>query len=74
MSHVLIVNPNTNQTVTGWLAEEARRVAPAGVEILAVNADSGLAALQTPQDVEQAGDAVVAAIALHAPPCITANL
>jgi Asp/Glu/hydantoin racemase len=65
MSRLLLVNPNADRTVTGWLADEARRVAPAGVEIVAVNADSGLAALQTPEDIEIAGRAVVDAIAAH---------
>ena len=63
MSRVLIVNPNTNQMVTRWLAEEARRVALPGVEIVAINAASGLAALQTPQDVATAARAVIEAIA-----------
>jgi len=67
MSRLLIVNPNTNQTVTRWLIEEARRVAPPAIELVAVNADSGLAALQTPEDVERAGHAVVGAVASHAP-------
>jgi Asp/Glu/hydantoin racemase len=62
MSRVLIVNPNTSETVTRWLAEEARRLAPAGVEIIAVNAASGLEALQKLQDLETAGHAVVQAI------------
>ena len=66
MNHLLIVNPNTNVAVTRWLAEEARRVAPRGVEIIAVNAASGLEALQTPDDVETAGRAVVRAIQAHA--------
>jgi len=63
MRRLLIVNPNTNAAVTGWLAEEARRVAPEGFEILAINAESGLQALQTPDEVETAARAVVQAIA-----------
>ena len=66
MKRLLIVNPNTNVSVTRWLAEEARRAAPEGFEIVAVNADSGLEALQTPEDIETAARAVVRAIAAHA--------
>jgi len=61
MSRLLIVNPNTSLAVTAWLTEEARRVAPVGVEIVAVNAETGLAALQTPEDIETAARAVVQA-------------
>lgn len=66
MKRILIVNPNTNLVVTRWLVQEARRVAPRGVEIIAVNAASGLEALQTPDDVETAGRAVVRVIEAHA--------
>jgi allantoin racemase len=57
-----IVNPNTNLAVTRWLGAEARRVAGDGFEIVAVNADSGVAAIQTPAELEIATLAVVAAI------------
>jgi Asp/Glu/hydantoin racemase len=66
VKRLLIVNPNTNVAVTRWLAEEARRVAPAGVEMLALNADSGLAALQTPADIGIASRAVARAIQAQA--------
>jgi allantoin racemase len=66
MSRLLIVNPNTNAAVTRWLADEAARVAPEGTEIIAISAESGLAALQTREDVEIAGRAVVRAIEAHA--------
>ena len=66
MNRLLIVNPNTNAAVTRWLGDEAARVAPEGTEIIAISAESGLAALQTPEDVEIAGRAVVRAIAAHA--------
>jgi allantoin racemase len=65
MSPLLIVNPNTSAAVTRWLGEEAARVAQ-GTEIIAVSAESGLAALQTSEDVELAGRAVVQTIADHA--------
>ena len=64
---LLIVNPNTNARITSWLAEEARRVAAPDVVIEAVNAESGFAALETPEQVEAASAAVVAAIVARAP-------
>ena len=63
--HLLIVNPNTNAQVTHWFAEEAARVAGDRFEIVAVNAESGLAALQTPEDIETAERAVVEAVRAH---------
>jgi allantoin racemase len=62
MKRLLIVNPNASKAVTHWLAEEARRVVGDAFEIVAVNANSGLAALETPEDIEFAGNAVVRAI------------
>jgi allantoin racemase len=61
-----IVNPNTDLAVTRWLGAEARRVAGDAFDVVAVNADSGVAAIQTPAELEIAARAVVAAIA--APP------
>jgi len=60
---LLIVNPNTSKKVTGWLAAEARRVLSASWDIVAVNAASGLAAIETPADLTIAAQAVVSAIA-----------
>ena len=65
MRRLLIVNPNTDSSVTRWLAEEAGRVAGDDAEILPVNADSGLAAIQTPWDIDVAACAVVAVVAAH---------
>lgn len=56
---LLIVNPNTSASVTRWLAEEAKRVAGEHVEVTAVNAPSGLSAIQTPDDLLQAARVVV---------------
>jgi allantoin racemase len=64
---LLIVNPNTNVRVTEWLAAEARRVLAARCEVVAVNAESGLEAIETPEHVRIAANAVVAAVA-SAPP------
>ncbi len=61
-----VVNPNTDVRITRWLAEEARRVAGEAFEIVAVNAASGVAAIQTPEEIERAGAAVVSA--LSSPP------
>ena len=59
---LLIVNPNTDARITGWLAAEARRVAGGRFEVEAINADSGLAALETPEHVRLAGEAVLRAL------------
>ena len=59
---LLIVNPNTDARITGWLAEEARRVAGGRFEVEAINADSGLAALETPEHVRLVGEAVLRAL------------
>jgi allantoin racemase len=59
---LLVVNPNTSVSVTRWLAKEAERVACGRVEIGAVSAPSGLAAIETPGDLIRAADAVVGAI------------
>jgi allantoin racemase len=56
---LLIVNPNTSASVTRWLAEEAKRVAGEHVEVTAVNAPSGLSAIQTPEELLQAARVVV---------------
>ena len=63
---LLIVNPNTSASVTGWLAEEARRVAGDHLAVTAVNAPSGLAAIQTPDELLQAAQVVVATIEAYA--------
>jgi allantoin racemase len=58
---LLIVNPNTNVQVTAWLREEAARVAT-DFDVVGINAASGLAAIQTPDDSGKAAQAVVDAI------------
>jgi allantoin racemase len=63
---LLIVNPNTSAPVTRWLAEEAERVAGGRAEIAAVNAPSGLAAIETPDHLEQAAKVIVATIEANA--------
>jgi len=59
---LLIVNPNANFEVTAWLAAEARRLIGASAEVIAVNADSGLPAIQTPEDLQRASESVVSAV------------
>ena len=61
----MIVNPNTDVRVTGWLAAEARCVAGENYQIVAVNAASGLAAIETPDQVAEAAPAVEAEIVAH---------
>jgi allantoin racemase len=60
---LLIVNPNTNAQVTEWLREEAARVAADDFDVIGVNAASGLAAIQTPDDSRRAAEAVADAVA-----------
>ncbi len=55
---LLIVNPNTNVQVTEWLREEAARAAADDFDVIGVNAASGLAAIQTPDDNRGAAQAV----------------
>jgi allantoin racemase len=59
---LLIVNPNTSACVTRWLADEAKRVAGERTEIVAVNASSGIAAIQTSDDLLRAAQVVVTTI------------
>jgi len=63
---LLIVNPNTSAAVTRWLADEAERVARDRVEIAAVNAPSGLAAIETPDHLIRATQVVVGTIEAEA--------
>jgi Asp/Glu/hydantoin racemase len=62
MRELRIVNPNTDTSVTRWLRDEAKRVVGDSFEVIAVNADSGLAAIQTPAEIEVAARAVLSAI------------
>ncbi len=65
-ARLLIVNPNTSASVTRWLADEARRVAGGLVEVAAVNAPSGLPAIETPDDLARAALVIVATIEAEA--------
>lgn len=59
---ILIVNSNTTESVTRTVELEARRVASAGTEILAVTAPFGVPAIETPADAEIAADATLEAL------------
>jgi len=61
-TRLLIVNPNTSACVTRWLAEEAMRVAGGRAEIVAVNAPSGIAAIETPEQLARAAKVIVGTI------------
>jgi Asp/Glu/hydantoin racemase len=61
---LLIVNPNTNVQVTEWLRDEAARVAAGAFDVVGVNAASGLAAIQTPDDTRKAAQAVADAVVM----------
>lgn len=60
---LLIVNPNTTVEVTDLLAEQARRVAAAGTEVLAVTAPTGVPLIETPAEATIAGQAVIQVLA-----------
>jgi allantoin racemase len=62
---LVIVNPNANAQVTRWLAEEARRIAGKTFEVIAVNARSGIEAIEKPEHLEIAARAVASEVALH---------
>jgi allantoin racemase len=62
---LVIVNPNTDARVSLWLAEEARRVAGTAFEVIAVNAESGIEAIETPEHLEIAARAVASEVAKH---------
>ena len=59
---ILLINPNTSESVTECLAAEARRVTPPGVHIRAVTAREGVPAIQTPEQLAAATPGVVAAM------------
>ena len=58
----LLINPNTSQIITDLLAAEAQDLAGPDVEIDAVTAPFGSAALESPAQLVVAGRAVVEAI------------
>jgi allantoin racemase len=62
---LVIVNPNANARVTLWLADEARRVVGKTFEVVAVNARSGIEAIETPEHLEVAAHAVASEVAKH---------
>jgi allantoin racemase len=63
---LLIINPNTNADVTRWLADEARRLVGSTCDVVAINADSGLAAIETPNDLRLAARAVALTVQMFA--------
>jgi Asp/Glu/hydantoin racemase len=66
---ILLINPNTSASVTARLAAEARRVAEPGVTIRAVTAPFGAPAIQTPEELGVAADAVLAAMSANNTDC-----
>jgi Asp/Glu/hydantoin racemase len=62
---VLLINPNTSRSVTDRLAAEAIRVAAGAADIRGVTAPFGAAAIQTPDELTRAEDAVAACIEEH---------
>jgi allantoin racemase len=62
---LVIVNPNANARVTLWVAEEARRLARKTFDVVAVNADSGIEAIEKLEHLEIAACAVASEVARH---------
>jgi allantoin racemase len=63
---LVIINPNANVRVTLWLAEEARRVGGKAFDVIAVNSESGIDAVESPKHLAIAARAVVREVAKHA--------
>ena len=59
---LLVINANTSESVTGFLAETARAVASEGTEIIAVTAAFGAAVIQTREDHDVAHRACLDAV------------
>ena len=55
--------------MTLWLANEARRVAGKAFDVIAVNAESGIDAIEKPEQLGIAGRAVASELAKHAGAC-----
>lgn len=64
---LLIVNPNTSQTVTDLLVAAARPLLPARVEVDAATAPFGAASLESPAEAAIAAHAVLTALAEAGP-------
>ena len=62
---LLLVNPNASQQVTLWLAQEARRVAGTTFDVIAVNAESGIEAIETPEQLALAARSVALEVVKH---------
>ena len=66
---ILVLNANTTDFVTQTAANEARRVASPGTEIVPVTADFGAAIVATRSEHAIAEHAAVVLAARHAPGC-----
>jgi allantoin racemase len=66
---ILLVNPNTSQSVTDRIAEVARQAAAPGTEILAVTATSGVPYIASRAEAAVAGRTTLELMADHAQGC-----
>lgn len=62
---ILVVNSNTTESVTRLVAEEARRSASPGTEVVAVTAPFGVPAIETREDAAIAARATLEALRGH---------
>ena len=62
---LLLVNPNTSRHITERLALSARAVLPPRAQLTALTADTGPAAVRSPEELEAAGERVLAMAWAH---------
>lgn len=66
---ILLINPNTSATVTEALARPAKAMLGAGDVLLTCHASAGPAVIQTPAQVQQAAEVVLALAKEHGQDC-----
>lgn len=67
-ARLLLVNPNTSRHITERLALSARAVLPPGAQLTALTADSGPAAVRSPEELAAAAERVLAMTLSHPEP------
>lgn len=65
---LLLVNPNTSHHITDRLVLSARAVLPQGAQLTALTADSGPAAVRSPEELAAAAERVLAMTLSHPEP------
>lgn len=67
-ARLLLVNPNTSRHITERLALSGRAVLPPGAQLTALTADSGPAAVRSPEELAAAAERVLAMTLSHPEP------